>query len=276
MARAACSRRRSEHDRRELAEVQTRLLDNPRDAEALLGAGEILYRMGEYKQAEAHLGRAMISAAALCDGVEAPHTSPSQVARVLKRLGDCRVESDDVIGAERLYHAAAAVEPDWTGPYLGLGALALQQGRLEPAEVSFTAAVEIDPNSSEAYCGLGITRQRLGQYRRAFKMYLECIARDGENLLALLGLFQVSNLMGSFEEIINYLRAYLDKHPDDASVLFCLGTLYARQGDLRRARAAATKALRICPDKTQVRNLIDQLDRAQCGRHAPHDTDYGT
>ncbi len=254
-------------DREKLAEVQSRLLDNPGDIDALKQAGEILCRMGEYGQSEAHLTRALISAEALAGGdvcrLPAGAKGNKQVAGILKRLGDCRAGEDDPRGAARLYHAAAAVNPKSIGVYLGLGSLALQQGQLGPAEVSFSAAAEIDSNSSEAYCGLGITHQRSGQYRRAFRMYLECLSRDGENLLALLGLFQVSNLMGSFEEIIGYLCAYLDKHPDDASVLFCLGSLYARQGDFDQARAAAKRALEISPDKSQVQELIDRIDRAQ-------------
>jgi len=187
----------------------------------------------------------------------------AQVAEILKLMGDCRADGDEHDAAARLYRAAAAVDPESPAGYLGLGSLALQEDQLEAAVEFFSAAAGVDPGCSEAYSGLAITYHRQGRYPQALRMYLECLRLDGDNLLALLGLFKVSNLMGSFSEIIRYLRAYLDKHPQDASVMFCLASLYAREGRLEEARATAVEALRLRPDKAEARELIEQLDRVQ-------------
>ena len=102
----------------------------------------------------------------------------------------------------------------------------------------------------------------------AFQMYLKCLELDVENLVALLGLFQISMEMGTFAKIIHFLEVYLDKHPGDVSVLFCLATLYARDGRLVEARDALRNVLTLEPGKAEATDLLAQVDDALATRPA--------
>ena len=90
-------------------------------------------------------------------------------------------------------------------------------------------------------------------------MYLRCLELDTDNLIALLGLFQTSCQMGTFCKIIHYLQVYLDRHPSDASVLFCLASLYVKEGDLESARRTLNAVLEIDPDKSEALSLLAEV-----------------
>lgn len=116
---------------------------------------------------------------------------------------------------------------------------------------------------TEAYGGLAIVHQQRGQYAAAFDWYLACLGKDPDNLVALLGLFQTSIQMGSFAKVIQYLRVYLDRHPDDTSVLFCLATLYARDGRLDDAARMLERILALQPENAEAEKLLRDVHRKQ-------------
>jgi protein O-GlcNAc transferase len=183
----------------------------------------------------------------------------SQHYAVLKELGDCHAALGDFDRARQCYRDSAALEPSSPGPYLGLGVVATQQSRLDRAEEAFVTALEKDPNCAEAYSGLAMIRQQQENYPEALQMYLKCLERDADNLVALLGLFQTSCQMGSFATVIHFLEVYLEKHPGDTSVLFCLATLYAREGRFVEAQDALLDVLTLEPDKAEAANLLAQV-----------------
>ena len=97
-------------------------------------------------------------------------------------------------------------------------------------------------------------------------MHLKCLELDADNLVALLGLFQASVRMGTFAKVIRYLEIYLDRHPGDVAVLFCLATLYARDGRLEEAREALLSVLALEPDKKEAVELLRQVRAGLAGR----------
>jgi len=179
---------------------------------------------------------------------------------LLKELGDCQAALGDYVAAEDYYIRAQALAPGETGPKVGLGTVALQQDRLEAAEQAFEAARRIEPFCAEAHAGLAMVCQRRGDFSMAFDLYLKCLELDTDNLVALLGLFQASCQMGSFSKVIYYLEVYLDRHPGDSSVLFCLASLYAREGDFPRARRALLDVLALEPHKKEAIELLGQVE----------------
>ena len=178
---------------------------------------------------------------------------------VLKELADCHAALGDIHLAREYYRRAAALAPGEAAPYVGLGTIAVQTGRLAEAETAFRAALSTTPASAEAYEGLAMVAQHRKDFPAAFEMYLKCLDLDGDNLVALLGLFQTSCQMGSFAKIIHYLELYLDKHPGDTAVLFCLASLYARQGQLASARDSLLALLALEPDKNEAAELLEEV-----------------
>ena len=183
----------------------------------------------------------------------------------LRELGDHCVEMGSGEQARKCYSEAARLAPDEPGPYVGLGTVYLQAGLLAEADWAFRVARRLAPACAEALGGLAMTHQRRREYPAAFEMYLKCLELDTDNLVALLGLFQTSCQMGTFAMITRYLERYLQMPPGDATVLFCLATLYAREGKLRPAREALARALEIEPEKREAAHLLSVVDGRLAG-----------
>ena len=177
----------------------------------------------------------------------------------LKELGDCHAAVGDTAAARQCYQDACSLAPEETGAYVGLGVLAVQDDRLEEARRSFDIARHLDPECAEAYEGLATVHRRTQNFPGAFEMYLKCLELDTNNLMALLGLFQTSCQMGTFSKITYYLETFLEQHPNDTAVLFCLATLYARDGRLRPASKALRTLLDLEPNKIEAAKLLAQV-----------------
>ena len=185
---------------------------------------------------------------------------------VLKELGECHTALGNYDRARECYAQASRLAPDRAAPYVGLGVIGLQTGRVPEAERSFRQAVTLDPRCAEAFSGLAMIFQRERDYPAAFEMYLKCLEHDGDNLVALLGLFQTSCQMGSFAKVIHYLNVYLERHPADTSVLFCLATLYARDGRLDEAQEALLTILTLEPHNADAAKLLKEVQRQERGK----------
>lgn len=181
--------------------------------------------------------------------------------QAMKELGDCYTALLDFDQARECYRQAATLAPDAPGPYVGLGVIAIQAEQLQDARAAFEVARKLDANCAEAYGGLAMIHQQQKDHQAAFEMYLRCLELDIDNLVALLGLFQTSCQMGTFCKIIHYLEAYLDRHPGDTSVLFCLASLYAKEGRLDEARQSLQTVLILEPDKSQAADLLTEIEQ---------------
>jgi O-antigen biosynthesis protein len=185
----------------------------------------------------------------------------TQHYEVLMELGDCLTSVGKYDEAQRQYEKSASLSPDAAGPYVGLGVVAMQKNKLEDADIAFRVACRLDPKCARAYAGMAMISQQQMHYTQAFKMYLKCLELESDNLTALLGLFQTSCQMGSFEKIIHYLLVYLDMHPGDTSVMFALAALYMKDGRIAESREILHNILALEPGHKDATNLLEEVER---------------
>jgi tetratricopeptide (TPR) repeat protein len=180
---------------------------------------------------------------------------------VLGELGERCILAEKYHWAKQFYEAACALVPGNATPHVKLGTLAAREGKLDRAQACFETARRMDPQCADAYGGLAMVCQQRGEYAPAFDLYLQCLEKDVDNLIALLGLFQTSCQMGTFGKIIHFLEIYLAKHPADVSVEFCLASLYVKEGKLAQARDALGHLLSLEPGKEEARELLEDVQR---------------
>jgi tetratricopeptide (TPR) repeat protein len=186
-----------------------------------------------------------------------------QYHEALRELGDCYTSVGDYNRAQRCYEKAASLGPDEPGPYVGLGVAAIQEGKLEDAEIAFRVACRLDPRCAKAYAGLAMVAQQRRQFSSAFDLYMKSLELDTDNIAALLGMFQVSCEMGSFAKIIYYLELYLRTHPDDTSVLFALAALYLKDRRPEPSRTMLLRILALEPTNRDAANLLEEVEHAR-------------
>lgn len=194
---------------------------------------------------------------------QTPDHGWTQRYELVRELGDCYTQLGEYEQARQCYEKAASLEPDEAGPYVGTGVIALQEGRLEDAELAFRVAIRLNRDCSRAWAGLAMIRQQKNVLSEAFDYYLKSLDIDSDNLTSLLGLFQVSCQMGSFGRVIEYLRVYLDLHPGDTAVMFCLATLYVKEHKSQQARRLLEDILVFEPDNTDACNLLEEVEHMQ-------------
>ena len=182
--------------------------------------------------------------------------------QLLKEPGDWCAETDNFERAEDCYRQAVSAAPGEPGPYIGLGFLALQFDQLDDAAKVFGTVMKLKSDCAEAHGCMAMVHQRRKEYPQASDMYVKCLQANPDNLVSLLGLFQTSRRMGSFSKVIHYLELFLEMHPDDTSMLFCLAALYARAGRLGEARQTLVRVVSIDPDKTEAVALLDKVHGA--------------
>jgi tetratricopeptide (TPR) repeat protein len=178
----------------------------------------------------------------------------------LRELGDCYSSVEKYQQAQECYDRAAELEPDKAAPYVGIGLIALQSGKLDDALNAFKVAKRLENDCAKAYCGLAMVYQEQADYAQAFEHYLKCLDLDSDNVGALLGLFQASCQMGSFSKVIYYLEVYLEMHPKDTAVMFCLATLYVRDNMLSWAKETLADVIAIEPKNEEALNLLEEVD----------------
>ncbi|MCL5278467.1 MAG: tetratricopeptide repeat protein [Planctomycetes bacterium] len=179
---------------------------------------------------------------------------------VLRELGDCYTSLGQYGQAQQCYEKAASLGPDEPGPYVGLGVAALQTDKLEDAEIAFRVAYRLDPQCAKACAGLALVAQQRRDLSQAFDYYMKSLELDTDNIMALLGLFQVSCEMGSFAKVTGYLEAYLQTHPGDTSVMFALAALYMKDGRLGLSKAMLEKLLLLDPAHRDAANLLEEVE----------------
>ena len=186
----------------------------------------------------------------------------TQNFEILQELGDCYSSVGDYKRAEQYYEKAAVLGPDESAPYVGLGVVALQNDKMEDARAAFQVACRLDPNCAKAYAGLGMVAQQQNDYKHAFDMYLKSLELDSENLIGLLGLFQTSCQMGSFEKVTHYLELYLDIHPGDTSVMYPLAALYMKDGTFQDSKNSLRDSLVLDPNHQDAENLLEEVEHS--------------
>ena len=189
---------------------------------------------------------------------------------VLRELGDCYASVGDFHQARHCYEKAASLGPDEPGPYIGLGVAALQTDQLDDAEIAFRVAYRLDPRCAKACAGLAMVAQQRRDLSQAFDFYMKSLELDTDNILALLGLFQVSCEMGSFAKVTGYLEVYLKMHPGDSSVMFALAALYLKDGRIGSSKAMLLHLLTLDPAHRDAANLLEEVehtlaDAPSCG-----------
>jgi tetratricopeptide (TPR) repeat protein len=182
---------------------------------------------------------------------------------VLKELGDCHTALGHYDRARQCYEEAALLAPDKAGPHVGRGVIAYMTASYDEAERAFREALRLDARCGPAYVGLAMVSQQRQDYPAAFDFYLKCLELDTDNLTALLGLFQTSCQMGTFGRIIHYLQVYLERHPGDVSVMFCLAALHAREGRADQAREVLLKILALDPNHAEAAALLGELTQGR-------------
>jgi tetratricopeptide (TPR) repeat protein len=220
----------------------------------------------------------------------------------LRSLGDVQAGSgsENVLKlAIEQYEQIIKIEPDNGDDHLLLGRLYRLNNDLQKAENEFKIAVKLDPESEEAvttlailyndegdtaraaqilssvpdaarsaklYSALGYTYEQQKQYKNAIEAYNMAIARNPDNLDAILVLAQ--NLMndGQNYAALEQYKVIADANPEDAQSYLRIAEIYRKTGKFDLALENMKKAESMLQDSMEVSYNIAAVYQAQ-GRY---------
>jgi len=90
------------------------------------------------------------------------------------------MKSGDDATAEALLRKVSAKHPDLSGPYVNLGLIKFNSGKIDEAEQFFSKALSVNPRSAISYNHLGIILRGKGEFKEAKKNYEMALDIDPE------------------------------------------------------------------------------------------------
>ncbi|CEK17824.1 TPR repeat [Chthonomonas calidirosea] len=149
--------------------------------------------------------------------------------------------------AMQVFADAAQRWPHDARPYIGLGALALQQHRDAIAQVNFEQAVRCDPRNALVWHLLGEVYERRHEPLAAIHAYMEAtkLAPNDEVAWRQLGVLETKRKL--YAAGYAALQRATALNPKDARAQIDFGNIALVQGQLAIAQQAFTKALQLQP-----------------------------
>ena len=135
-----------------------------------------------------------------------------------------------------------------------------------PAVVRFT-----DPLTAEQHSTLGAAHEREGNQTRALQEYAAALKKDPKNLIALTGMGNLALAQKKWKTAATYYQRALDVSPDNAVVWNNLAMARMGDGDLKKALAAADRAVSLDPRDPRLletRAEVKQAAGNQAGAEA--------
>ena len=213
------------------------------------------------------------------------------------RLGYCRSQLGDHVGAIDAFQRAINLQPDhalaltnlgislsklgrWQEaveplktairsnpsafePHAELGAVYGELGRFQDALAADQEALRIAPNTAIVYYNLGSVYEALGQPDQEVAAYQQAIRIQPVYPEAYDSLGVTYSRLGQWKEAVEAFKAAIDEKADFAEAYYNLGVAYANLLQWQQAIRAYQQALRIRPDYVKARaNLVIAFHRA--------------
>jgi tetratricopeptide (TPR) repeat protein len=172
-------------------------------------------------------------------------------------------QTKNYVDGETLYRMTIDRNPDCWLAYNNLGAIFLEERRLDEAMVSYQKALEIKPDLGDAQYNLGNTFFAKGDFAQAIAPYRAALraqpdnARAHNNLAAsLLGTGRIEEALKEFSEAVRFDPNYAEAH-------YNLGYVFARLGRRAEAVSHLSEAIRLKPDYEQAKQQLRELVAAK-------------
>jgi len=154
----------------------------------------------------------------------------------------------DYATAEREYHAALALAPDFAEVHMNLGLVYQLQDRSAEAMTEFRRALKIKPALAGANFFLGVDYCKLGEGARAIPYLKAALQIEPNRPDIWLWLATALEISGELQAEVVTLHRALELQPKEVDLLYFLGSAYERLGKQEVAHLA--KIARLCAQRT--------------------------
>lgn len=162
--------------------------------------------------------------------------------------------------------------------YLELALKLQEQGKYDEAIKEYVQAVEINPNDPKLHYNIGTAFQGKSDFDHAKKAYKKALDLDPANEKARVAMESLDKIAenkkiqdltsravelqnsGNYQEAITTYLAAISLSPEDAQLVYNLGTAYQASGDNEKAKEQYLKASSMKSENDVFKNAIKQID----------------
>jgi Tfp pilus assembly protein PilF len=178
----------------------------------------------------------------------------SQEAAKHKAAGNVLMRRGDLVGAEKEYRAALAIDGKDSNAHTLLGDALFEEEKYDEAARELDAALATDPNARAALQGRAMVHLRKGERDRAKALYERLVQNEPRDPEAQSALGKLLYASGDLDGAERHLRDALVWAQNDAAALYTLGLVLAKK-----------------KDRVQANAIFDRLDALVPGRaYAPY------
>jgi protein O-GlcNAc transferase len=253
--------------------ISAALRIRPNYAPALLKRADLLFDLGRFPESEA--------------SYEAVRAMDSNSAAALYGLGRVNYARQNASAAEDFYRRACLAYPSYGAAYYGLAVVEKSLGHAEEAAKNFDLAKryadqrppsedpvlkDVAELSAGAYSQLEQSDKLIekGDWDNAARVNHEVLARDPNNLSALMNLLYIARFSDKFDGELDDLYSKAKKvNPQIPYIHNHYGAAMLRQGKFAPAVTALRRAVELKPDYAEAHTWLGEaLDRQGLSREA--------
>jgi len=178
-------------------------------------------------------------------------------------LGCALQEVGDLQNAEDCFRKSIASDPNFIHAYINLANNLKRQNRPDEINDVLAKAEKIPVLSSETYTRFGQVYVDVQKYPQAIDAFNKAIEIDSGNIDAYGRRSLALSAVGKIDEAIADVRVVLQARPYDVMMYRNLGIFLERKGDITGAIEAYREGLKIDPDNTNLRQLLEENLKTQ-------------
>ncbi len=180
-------------------------------------------------------------------------------ADAYNNLGGFLFRAGRIDEAIEAYQRALAINRHLSAAENNLGLALATRGALPEALSHYDLAVQYSPSYAEAHVNAGNALAAQGLLDQARARYLSALRIDPNLPSALNNLGVLALKRGDTGEAETYLRRFLGNYPADPVAHLNLARVFAKQGNLGGAREELNTALRLQPEFSQAKELLESM-----------------
>jgi hypothetical protein len=146
-------------------------------------------------------------------------------------------ETGKLDGAAAAYRRALEIEPQHVDAHYNLGIVLQEQGKLDDAIAAYRSALEFSPAFAGAWVNLGYALQSSGRLDEAISTYRRAIEIAPDYPGAHVNLGDALLELGDVKAASEACEVYLEKHPNDTSLLAWRAIVLRELGEREAARS---------------------------------------
>jgi tetratricopeptide (TPR) repeat protein len=180
--------------------------------------------------------------------------SPVKLTAVQNMLEQGQVESAQMSVNDILKNS-----PDNAAAHVLSGRILLEQQQYGQARQAFEKAAAIDPNLSDAWFGLGVVAQSCDDHSKALEYYQKALNCNPNHTQTILAVINTLEILDRRQEAAGILDAKINANPSNVTLLRAAADLANRLGQPEKAISLYRRAVTLQPQNIQVLHSLAMI-----------------